>query len=155
MSQVTPPGEPVFRRQNVLLQVLLNLLSCGLYGYWCLYRQTQVVNAFSANTAVPVWLIGASVASYLVFLVLYTTYFVNLPQPPNDALAISQLAAIGTMVGWSMLVRRGINALSKASLGDAHWISLPLTLLALLFNSMSPMYFQFIINRVLTARGRD
>ncbi len=155
MSQETSPSGPVFRRENVLLQVVLNLLTGGLWGYWCLYQQTQVVNAFSAGNAVPSWLVGAALISYPVFLVLYTFYFVNLPQPPSDALGVSRLVAIGTMVGWSMLVRRGINALSSAKLGDAHWISLPLTLLALLFNSMSPMYFQFIINRVLAARGRD
>ena len=144
-----------FRRENLPIQIALNLLTGGVFGYWCLFKQTQVVNAFSAANAVPTWLVVIGVLSYPIFLLLYASYFANLPQPPSTALTVAQLVALGSMVGWSLLVRRGINQLSGARMGDPHWISLPLTLLSLLFNSMSPMYFQFIINRVLTARGRS
>ena len=155
MSQDTAPRGPVFTRENIALQIVLNLLTFGLFGYWCLYQQTQVVNAYNAGNAVPTWLVGLGVISYPVFLVLYAAYVANVPEPPSAALAVAQLVAIGSMVGWSMLVRRGINVLSNSTMGDPHWISLPVTLLALLFNSMSPIYFQFIINRVLSARGKD
>ena len=155
MSQESPPQAPVFTRASVPLQIVLNLLTSALFGYWCLYQQTQVVNAHRSSDAVPSWLVGAGIASFVMFLLIYISYLANLPEPPTNTLVIAQLVAISSMVGWSLRVRRGINALSNAKMGDPHWVSLPLTLLAALFNFMSPMYFQFVINRVLTARGRD
>jgi hypothetical protein len=86
-------------------------------------------------------------------MMLRFSYGMELPPEPPLALVFSNLVALSSLVMWLLRVRRGINALSGAALGDATWISLPITLLLTLFQ-LSPVYMQFVINRVLEQRGR-
>jgi hypothetical protein len=148
-----PRPAPAFRRESLPWLALLLILSLGLYMLWWMYRQTQVINAHSPNDAIPSWLVHLTMISVPASMMLRFSYGMELPPEPPLALVFSNLVALSSLVMWLLRVRRGINALSGAALGDATWISLPITLLLTLFQ-LSPVYMQFVINRVLEQRGR-
>lgn len=153
MSSEPSRPAPSFQRENLLLQALLLFVTLGLYMLWWLYRQTQVINAHLPASAIPAWLVHTAMISVPAFMIIRLSYGVDMPTEPSAPLMVSNMLALGSLVGWLLLVRRGINELSQAKMGDSHWISLPLTLLLTLVQ-LSPVYMQFVINRVLDARGR-
>ncbi len=148
----TPPERPSFRRANLLWMLLLLIFTLGLYMLWWMYRQTLVINSHNQDDAIPTWLVHLTMISVPASMLLRFSYGVELPPEPPIALVLANLVALSSLVIWLLRVRRGINALSGARMGDPMWISLPLTLLLTLFQ-LSPLYMQHIINRVLEQRG--
>jgi hypothetical protein len=148
------PTPPLFRRENLLLQGLLVLLTRQLYALYMLYRHTQVINAHVGPAQqIPAWLQALSIVSFVGATVLQLRYATDITQPPPEQLMIVFLVAILALLYWILLVRRGINLLSNAQPGDPRWVSLTITLVTSLL-TLSPLYFQYVVNRELEARSR-
>ena len=153
-STEPPRPRPSFRRENLAWLTLLLIATLGLYMLWWMYRQTQVVNAHSPAHAVPSWLVHGAMISVPAVVVARLAYGQDVPAEPPVLLLVVNMVALVTLMAWPLLLRRGINALSGATMGERTWVSLPVTLLLSVFQ-LSPLYMQFIINRVLEQRGRS
>ena len=137
------------------------VMTLGLFGPWWLYKQSRVINTHCTTFKVPVVLIQLGMISSVVLLALLWNFVASNPHADFRAplltplplqLQIAQLVCGPALLIWTMLVRHGINQLSGAKLGEALWISLPITLLLQVFFQLSPLFLQYKINQILVAK---
>lgn len=124
-----------FKKQNIYLFILWNLLTLGYYCYIWMYKVIKLVNKISPKDATP-WFVFIICMAINIFYVVWTN---------NDLYIITGLADLFVLFS----IRTSLNTIFKATKDKSYFSNKIYTFF------LGPIYLQYKINKYVDYIGKQ